>query len=169
MRKLNVVAVGAAGIALTAVVGCDPVTGGHSWSAVAKESAVTKTVIVGHTATKVTTLSLDGKLVDSHGQAIPGTAFHEQCQGVPIAGIPGLVPVLPCTLALNSGSHVYGAASEPNTIGSVVGNEPVTRPVYPPGFFWLFGNVNGNGTFAVNKVGHPSAATYDLRIIARPN
>jgi hypothetical protein len=168
MRKRNYVAVAATGIALSAtLVGCDPVTGGRSWSAIGTESLVTRFVPVGHEFVKVGTFSLDGTLVDAKGHALPGTAFHEQCDGESIGGKPGLVPVWPCTLVINTGPHMYFARDNPDPLGSISGDGALPkRP--QPGLFRLFDTPDGTGMFTVNEVGHPSAATYELRIIARP-
>jgi hypothetical protein len=166
--KRTVVAAAVASVALaTGIVGCDPMTGDGTWSAIGKESLVTATIPNGHGGfTKVVTDTLAGRLVDAHGRAIPGTAFRDQCQrAVSSAGPKTGSLTGPCTLVINTGPHLYGAATVASGGGGVISSKPNANP-FGAGLFGTFDSLDQTGGFVLNEVGHPSAATYDLRIQA---
>jgi hypothetical protein len=168
--KRTVVATAVASVALaTGIAGCDPMTGGGTWSAIGKESLVTTTIPNGHGgSTKVVADTLAGTLVDAHGRAIPGTAFRDQCyRAVSSAGPKAGALIGTCTFVLNTGRHLYGAVTVLVGGGGVVSSKEPLKPVASPyGLFGEFTSLDQTGGFVLNEVSHPSAGTYRLRIRA---
>ena len=172
IRKRNVVAA-AAGVALAAgVAGCDPMTGGGTWSAIGKESLVVTTIPVAQGGvTKAVADTLTGTLVDEQGRAVPGTAFRDQCyRAVSSAGPKAGVLITRCTLILNTGTHLYGAVTAlRGDLGVVAPKGPSKPAANPDGIYGLFGqfeSLDRIGGFKLNEVSHPSPGTYVLRIRA---
>jgi hypothetical protein len=167
--KRTVLATAVASVALAVgVAGCDPMTGGGTWSAIGHESLVTTSIPDGHGGvTNAVADTIAGALVDAQGRAVPGTAFRDQCyRAVSTAGPKAGALVSTCTLILNTGSHLYGAATIFVGPGGVVGTTEPTQPDGVHGFFGQFESLDQTGGFVVREVSHPSPETYDLRIRA---
>jgi hypothetical protein len=171
--RTRIVAIPAVGLVLAAgVIGCDPVTGGGTWSAIGHESLVTTTLPNGQGGlTRAVADTLVGTLIDAHGRAVPGTAFRDQCyRAVSSAGPKAGALITRCTLLLNTGAHLYGAATPLKGDLPVVAPKDPSKPVAnPDGIYGLFGHfesVDKTGGFKLNEVSHPSPGTYVLRIQA---
>ena len=167
------VATGLASLALAAgVAGCDPITGGGTWSAIGKESLVTTTIPNGQGGTtKAVADTLTGTLVDAQGRAVPGTAFRDQCyRAVTNADPKAGALIAPCTFLLNTGTHLYGATTIVKGDLPVVAPKNPSKPVAnPDGIYGLFGqfrSLDHTGGFTLSEVSHPSPGTYVVRIRA---
>jgi hypothetical protein len=170
--KRNVVMGIASVVLFVGIAGCDPMTGGGTWSAIGKESLVYTTIPDGQGgAIKAVADTLTGMLVDAQGRAVPGTAFRDQCyRAVSSAGPKAGALITRCTLILNTGSHLYGAATKLVGDLAVIAPTNPSKPVADPdgihGLFGQFEALDRTGGFKVDEVSHPSPGTYMLRIRA---
>jgi hypothetical protein len=148
-RQLSAVATG--GMIAASMIGCgDNVTGPHTW-----RSIVTETVhrVAQSSNSQILYDTLEGQLVDSNNQAVPGTLFRESCNRLYVGGV--LKQDWNCLALVYTGRNVYVAGGHAN---GLVGELPVLDDPRVGGGFFI--------GFEGAPVPSPAPGPFTVRIVA---